>query len=88
MSDIVIEILKDIQRRMSRLEAEATTTSRSIGVLQQDLRMIRSSLKDMARTRVSTGEIEALHFEMNQLRADMQEHETRLHILEHRGTAE
>ena len=89
MSDaVVLEILKDIQSRMARLEAEAATTSHAITGLQQDVRMIRVAVNDMAHTRVSTGEVEALHFELDQLRAEVREHETRLNMLEHRRPAE
>lgn len=98
MSDLVVEILKDIQQRMGglekasallpRLEAETAGLTRAVVGLQQDVRMIRAAVNDMAHTRVSTGEIEALHTELDQLRTDVREHETRLHMLEHRGTAE
>jgi hypothetical protein len=98
MSDLVLEILKDIQQRMSRmetkvavlprLEAEAATLVRAVSGLQQDARMIRAAVNDMAHTRVSTGEVEALHTELDQLRANVHEHETRLYMLEHPGPAE
>jgi len=108
MSDLVLEILKDIQGRLARvettvgvlpqletttsvlprLEAEVATLVRAATGLQQDVRMIRASVNDMAHTRVSSGEVEALHFELDQLRTEVREHETRLNMLEHRGPAE
>jgi len=90
MSDLVLEILKDMQRQLyvlPRMQAEMATTARAVTLLEQDVRMIRAALNDMARTNVTTGEADALHSEVNQLRADVREHETRLHILEHRETA-
>jgi hypothetical protein len=104
MSDLVLEILKDIQKRVTsldermtrvdsatgvlpRLEAEVSTLIRATAGLQQDVRMIRAAVNDMAHTRVSTGEVEALHTELDQLRANVQEHETRLYMLEHPGGA-
>jgi hypothetical protein len=80
--------LKDIQRQLTalpRIQAEASTTARAVGLLQQDVRMIRAAINDLARTNMTVGEIEALHAEVDHLRADMQEHATRLHILEHQG---
>jgi len=103
MSDLILEILKDIQKRVAglderlsrvdsttgilpRLEAEVATLVRATAGLQQDVRMVRAAVNDMAHTRVSTGEIEALHTELDQLRVNVQEHETRLHMLEHPRT--
>jgi len=98
MSDLVLEILKDLQRQMSdvragmavlpRLEATTATLVRAVAGLQQDVRMIRAAVNDMAHTRVSTGEIEAMHTELDQLRESVQEHETRLYMLEHPHPAE
>jgi len=102
MSDLVLEILKDIQKRLAgfderlgrvdsttgvlpRLEAGVATLLRATNGLQQDVRMIRAAVNDMAHTRVSTGEIETLHTELDQLRVNVQEHETRLYMLEHPG---
>lgn len=90
MSDLVLEILKDIQNRLTvlpRLEAEVATLVRATSGLQLDVRMIRAAVNDMAHTRVSAGEIEALHTELDELRTNVQEHETRLHMLEHPGRA-
>jgi hypothetical protein len=98
MSDLVLDILKDLQRQMTelrtdvsdirrgslpRLEAEVSTLVRATSGLQQDTRMIRAATNDMAHTRFSTGEVEALHTELDQLRANVLEHETRLYMLEH-----
>jgi ubiquinone biosynthesis protein UbiJ len=73
---------------LPRIQAEAATTARAVGLLQQDVRMIRAAINDLARTNVTVGEIEVLHAEVDQLRADVQEHATRLHILEHQGPSE
>ncbi len=54
-------------------------------MLQRDVRIVRGALNGMARTNVASGEIEAVHTDVNQMRADMHEMEIRLDLLEKEG---
>ena len=56
--------------------------SRSLVVLQQDLRSLRAAFNDFARTNVTAGEIEALHADVNRVQAENAELAARLATVE------
>jgi ubiquinone biosynthesis protein UbiJ len=43
---------------------------RLLDILQQETRLIRAAVNDIARTNVTTGEIEALHADVNRVQAE------------------
>lgn len=55
---------------------------RSIDVLQHDVRALRAAFNDFAKTQVTTGEIEALHFDLDRLQTENRELATRIATLE------
>jgi len=72
--DLILEILKAIQSDMStmkndiaQLKRDAAEQKQITNVLIQDGRMIRAALADLGKTRVSAGEIEAIHGDLNDL---------------------
>jgi hypothetical protein len=79
--DLVLEILKAIQSDIARLtrdvaaltndmtevKTELPAMRRDIAILVQDGRMIRTALNDLGLTRVSAGEVEAIHTDINAL---------------------
>jgi peptidoglycan hydrolase CwlO-like protein len=73
--DMVLEILKKIQ-------AELRSHTRALATLQQDVRMIRAAVNDIAKVGVTSGEIEAIHFDLNRLQQQFVELDTRINELE------
>jgi ubiquinone biosynthesis protein UbiJ len=51
-------------------------------MLTQDVRMIRAVIHDMGETRVTEGEIVALHEDINRVQRGLNELATRVEILE------
>jgi ubiquinone biosynthesis protein UbiJ len=56
--------------------------SRSLVVLQQEVRALKAAFNDFARTNVTAGEIEALHADVNRVMAENAALEARLATLE------
>jgi hypothetical protein len=65
--DLVLEILKSIQADVATIKSELGLHGRLIDVLVRDGRMIRAALNDLGKTRVSAGEAEAMHTDINDL---------------------
>jgi ribosomal protein S3AE len=72
--DIVLEILKglqasvaDLAREQVAMRRDISILARDVSILTQDGRMIRAALADLGKTRVSSGEIEAMHADINSL---------------------
>jgi polyhydroxyalkanoate synthesis regulator phasin len=72
--DIVLEILKRIQSDMAAVKSDMSNVKQHIAeltigqnVLVQEGRMIRAALNDLGKTRVSAGEVEAMHTDINEL---------------------
>lgn len=77
-NDIILKILRDIQARQA-------ADSRRLEIMQQDIRMLRAALNDFAKTNVSSGEIEAIHEDLNRLQHQALEFDARLSNLEMKG---
>jgi DnaJ-domain-containing protein 1 len=58
-----------------------------INAMQQDVRMIRAALNDMARTNVTAGEVEAIHTDINRLNADYRDLAIEVEIIKRRPQA-
>lgn len=71
-----------MKRDVATLKQQGATNARAIGLLHQDVRMIRSAVNDIARSHVSTGEVEALHADVNSLLERMTTVEARLDTME------
>jgi septal ring factor EnvC (AmiA/AmiB activator) len=56
--------------------------SRSLTVLQQEIRVLRAAFNDFACRSVTAGEIEALHADVNRVQAENVELQTRLATVE------
>ena len=55
---------------------------RAVSVIQQEQRMIKAAVNDLARTQFTSGEVEALHTDVNAVQATHMELETRILALE------
>jgi predicted RNase H-like nuclease (RuvC/YqgF family) len=56
--------------------------NRALTLLQQDMRSLRVAFSDFARTHVTAGEVEALHFDVNRVQAENAELQARLATVE------
>jgi ubiquinone biosynthesis protein UbiJ len=55
---------------------------RAVSVIQQEQRMMKSAINDLARTQFTSGEVEALHADVNTVQSTHMELETRVLVLE------
>ena len=55
---------------------------RAVSVIQQEQRMMKAAINDLARTQFTTGEVEALHTDVNAVQSTHMELETRVLVLE------
>ena len=84
-----LEILRTIQADLAEMRSELATLNRHVGdqdrllnILQQDTREIRSALHDMARTNLTSREVEALHSDANRLQQGFADLEARFEVIE------
>jgi hypothetical protein len=89
--DITADILRVIRddlaamkANMATMQVSITGLTRSVSLLHQDVRMIRAAVNDIAREHVSTGEVEALHTDVNSLLDRMAQLEARMDAIEQR----
>jgi hypothetical protein len=75
---LVLEILKKLQPSIGRLESRVD----ALMEMHQDIRMIRSAVNDIAKVNVTSGEIEAIHVDLNRLQQRYIDLDARLHALE------
>ena len=55
---------------------------RALAVLQRDSRMIRAAVNDMARTNLTSGEVEALHEDVDRVQGEVAELSVRVAAIE------
>jgi hypothetical protein len=98
VEDAVLEILNEIQGDIASVEADMSVLrsdvgeirvqgighTRLLGILQQDTRMIRAAVNDIAKTEVTSGEVEALHHDLNRLQQDFADLAARVEVIEKR----
>jgi ubiquinone biosynthesis protein UbiJ len=93
MTDLTLEAARDLLRdelhpirdELQRMRVPVDgipTMNRNLTVLQQETRAIRAAVNDLARIQVTSGEIEALHADVNRVQAEYAELATRLATLE------
>lgn len=91
--DALPEILRAIQESIvalgyvvealdNKFEALDNKVTRQHAVLTQDVRMIRTAIHDMGKTRVTEGEIVALHEDVNRVQQRLEDLAMRVEILE------
>jgi len=76
--------LERIENRLERIENEQAFTRRAVVAPQQDTRSLKAAFNDFARVQPTSGEIEALHEEVNRVEAQNAELQIRLDGLEHK----
>ena len=56
--------------------------NRALAVLQEDMRSLKAASNDFARTNVTSGEVKALHADVNRVQAENTELQARLATVE------
>ena len=98
IDDVVVEILRGIQSDMAGLKADIAglkmdavgvktdmrSHSDTLNILLQEVREIRSAVNDIERTRVSVGEIEALHSDVTRMQRGLSDLIARVDMIEGR----
>lgn len=89
--DAVLEILKAIQAELATVRADVGSVriglaghTRLLNILLQDTREIRAATNDMATSRVTAGEIEAVHHDLTRVQQEVAELAAKVDALEHR----
>lgn len=97
--DAVLEILKSIQAKVDKIEATLHTIDNRINghtiavslltdqmnTLQQDVRMMRAAINDMEAIRITKGEVEAIHTDINRLERSYFDLAAKVEAIEARG---
>jgi hypothetical protein len=89
--DALPQILQMIQASIVALDHKLETSIAALDhkvttqhtILAQDIRMIRAAIHDMAETRVTEGEIVALHEDVNRVQQGLADLALRVNILEY-----
>jgi phage shock protein A len=76
--------LATVKTDVAALQRQGASHTRTLDVLQQDVRMIRAAVNDIARTDVTSGEVEALHHDLNRLQRDVADLAARVDLIEGR----
>jgi hypothetical protein len=87
----VVEIIRVIQTDLASVKSnvenlmlDSRSHSTTLNILTQDVREIRGAVNDMGATRVTTGEIGALHHDVNRVQRGLADLEARVHAIEER----
>src|SRR5215471_5120248 len=96
--NVVLEILRVIQADISGLKTDLASVkadlstvktdvrghTRLLDMLQQDVRLIRAAVNDIARVDVTSGEVEALHHDVNRVQREIAQLVERVEAIEER----
>lgn len=93
--NLVLELLRRVaadqaavKADIAAMKAEQRTQGRTVGIMLQDIRLLRAAVNDIAKENVTPGEMEAVHHDLTKLRLEIDGLTTRLetveeHIKEH-----
>jgi hypothetical protein len=70
MADLTLEQLRTELAPVKAALDGLPMLNRAVTVLQQDVRALRAAFNDFAKTNLTSGEIDALHFDVNRVQAD------------------
>jgi len=89
--NLVLEVLRAMRSDMialnakvDRIATEQRAHSRTLGVLLQEARLLRAAVNDIAKENVTSGEMEAVHDDLTQLRQEVDLLTARLEVVEER----
>jgi len=79
--------LDSIETRVGHIEAYTNglpVIGEAVFVLQRDTRLIRAAINDMGKTNITSGEVEAMHQDIDQVLAQLRDLLARVKTLEER----
>jgi hypothetical protein len=76
--------LQPIASELAFIRARLMIMGGAIDVLQRDVRMVKAAVNDLAKTNITSGEVEALHDDLQRVIAKQDNLEARLLVLEER----
>jgi hypothetical protein len=79
---IVLAMLRRLEAKVDHLSDDSAAHTRMLDILQQDTRLIRAAVNDIARVDVTSGEVEALHQDVNRVQAQNAELAAKVATLE------
>ncbi len=92
MSDAILELLRVIQSDVAGVKADLRPMraqldglpliNRTVTVIQQEVRALKAAFNDFALTNPTSGEIEALHADVNRVQAENAELAAKVATLE------
>jgi hypothetical protein len=86
MTELTLELLRDelepIHSELAFIRARLVVMGGAIDVLQRDVRMTRAAVNDLAKTNITSGEVDALHEDLQRVMAKQDDLEARLLMLE------
>jgi hypothetical protein len=74
--------IKTIRADIAFVKARLTVMGEAIDVLQRDVRMTRAAINEFAKTNISTGEVEALHDDLQRVMGKQDDLAARMLVLE------
>ena len=60
-----------VQQDVTALRLEATAHTRVLNILLQDVQLLHGAVNDMAKESVTSGEIEAVHHDLNRMQLEV-----------------
>jgi ubiquinone biosynthesis protein UbiJ len=96
--NLILELLRTIRSDMTALSGkvdhvaadqtairtEQRTHTRTLGILLQEGRLMRAAVNDIAKENVTSGEMEAVHDDLTQLRQEVDGLTVRIEMIEER----
>jgi ubiquinone biosynthesis protein UbiJ len=94
--NLVLEMLRRLDAKVDRLDTkvdrvvadqtamktEQRTHSRTLGIVLQEGRLMRAAVNDIAKENVTSGEMEAVHDDLTQLRQEVDGLTVRIEMIE------
>ena len=87
--NLVLAMLRRLDTKVDLISADMAELRRQVGghtrtldVLTQDMRMIRAAVNDIAKVDVTSGEVEAMHHDLNRLRQEVSDLTARVELVE------
>jgi ubiquinone biosynthesis protein UbiJ len=74
--------LASVKTDMAGVKVDVRSHTGLLDILLQDVRLLRSAVNDIARTNVTSGEIGALHHDVNRVQQGLANLEARVEVIE------
>jgi chromosome segregation ATPase len=86
--DRIADDLVALKTDVAELRTDVGSHTRVLDALRQDVRMIRAAVNDIARTDITSGEVEALRHDLNRVQRELAQLAARVDAIEDRSGPE